>query len=148
MCDRKQRTKVGQSYSTWANVTSGVPQCSVLGPILFLAFINDLPSLLSTNCKLFADDAKLYSRVDTPSDIAKLQKDLNACLEWANQWGMEFHPDKCKVIHFGHKNTQNTYNLGSDKLTSVKEAKDLGIKVSDDLKWTKHITMCVKKPIE
>ena len=143
--ERVQRVKVNGSLSSWGKVTSGVPQGSVLGPILFLAFINDLTSLLSTNCKLFADDAKLYSRVDTPSDIAKLQKDINACLEWANQWGMEFHPDKCKVIHFGHKNTQNTYNLGSDKLTSVKEAKDLGIKVSDDLKWTKHITMCVKK---
>ena len=67
------------------------------------------------------------------------------CLDWANQWGMEFHPDKCKVVHFGRKNTHSIYNLGPDQITAVTETKDLGITVSDDLKWAKHISTCVKK---
>ena len=70
---------------------------------------------------------------------------LDACLLWANEWGMEFHPDKCKVIHFGHKNIRNVYSLGNDQIKPVSETKDLGVTVSEDLKWAKHISLCVKK---
>ena len=143
--DRTQRVKVNGSVSSWASVTSGVPQGSVLGPLLFVAFINDLPGLMTTNCKLFADDTKLYSKVDTLVDQEKLQEDLNSCLDWAKDNNMVFHPDKCKVIHFGNKNSKREYTLGDHIIEPVNEMKDLGITVSDDLKWAKHIALCVKK---
>ena len=146
LSDRHQRVKVNGSYSSWTYVSSGVPQGSVLGPLLFVAYINDLPSLLATNCKLFADDAKLYGRVDTLSGQEKLQKDLDTCWNWAEQWNMIFHPDKCKIIHFGKSNEKHLYNIGPNIIYPVADTKDLGIVVSEDLKWAKHISMCTKKP--
>ena len=145
LSDRFQRVKINGSYSSWSYVSSGVPQGSVLGPLLFVAYINDLPSLMTTNCKLFADDAKLYGRVDTLLNQEELQKDLDACWHWANEWNMVFHPDKCKVIHFGTKNERNIYHIGPNIIHRVSDTKDLGIIVSEDLKWAKHISMCTKK---
>ena len=145
LCGRTQRVKVNGSYSSWTNVSSGVPQGSVLGPLLFVAYINDLPFLMNTNCKLFADDTKLYGRVDTILNQEKLQQDLDTCWDWAKQWNMVFHPDKCKVIHFGSKNERSIYNIGPNIITRVSDTKDLGIIVSEDLKWAKHISMCTKK---
>ena len=91
-------------------VTSGVPQGSVLGPILFLIFINDLPLEIISPLSLFADDTKIFTRII--SEMSKthpranygsevLQKDLNSIMEWANKWKMEFNVDKCKVMHLG-----------------------------------------------
>ena len=111
---RKQRVKVNGFVSSWADVTSGVPQGSVLGPILFVIFINDFPSLLQSSVKLFADDAKLYGDVSHVNGYLKLQKDLNACVDWANEWLMEFHPKKCKVIHYGKKNEKLDYTLNGN----------------------------------
>ena len=106
---RCQRVKVNGSYSTWTSVLSGVPQGSVLGPILFVAFINDFPAALQTNCKLFADDSKLYGKALCDKDKQLLQDDLDTCNEWARVWKMQFHPKKCKVMHFGKKNEKHLY---------------------------------------
>ena len=143
--DRMQRVRVNGSYSSWTSVTSGVPQGSVLGPLLFLAFINDMPSNISTNCKLFADDSKIYGIVDSMENIQKLQDDLNKCYDWSKIWKMDFHPTKCKILHFGHKNGEHQYNIGKNSITPVNFEKDLGIIISDDLKWTRHVDHCVTK---
>ena len=142
---RTQRVKVNAGLSSWAKVTSGVPQGSVLGPLLFLVFINDLPALLKTNCKLFADDSKLYSAVSSFEEHNILQEDLNRCQEWAEQWGMEFHPKKCKVLHYGKKNPRYNYQLGGQPISHYEEEKDLGIIITEDLHWDAHIAMCIKK---
>ena len=142
---RKQRVKVNGSMSSWADVTSGVPQGSVLGPILFVIFINDFPSLLQSSVKLFADDAKLYSDVSHANGHLKLQEDLKTCVDWANQWLMLFHPKKCKVIHYGKHSNKLDYTLNGHPVIHVTEEKDLGIKMSEDLKWTTHIADAVKK---
>ena len=102
--DRNQRVKVNGSLSSWTQVTSGVPQGSVLGPLLFVIYINDFPGILKSTCKLFADDTKLYGEVNDAIGNDRLQGDLNSCSLWAKEWLMEFHPKKCKVIHFGKKN--------------------------------------------
>ena len=143
--ERKQRVKVNGSYSCWAEVTSGVPQGSVLGPLLFVAYINDLPSKLLSQCNLFADDSKIYNIVDNALNIQKLQDDINKCSEWADEWKMEFHPHKCKVLHFGSKNTENEYVIGNNKIMPANYEKDLGVTISDDLKWTEHIKICANK---
>ena len=79
-------------------VESGVPRCSVLGPCLFLFYINDIPDGLHSTCRLFADDTIVYLSVKSNSDAHQIQNDLNQIADWKQKWSMEFHPDKCNVL--------------------------------------------------
>ena len=97
LTDRKQRVIVNGSQSTWKNVTSGIPQGSVLGPVLFLVFINDFPDIINVLIKLFADDAKLYSIVTSENDN-RVQFSLNTAVDWANVWRMIFNIIKCYTL--------------------------------------------------
>ena len=106
---RRQRVVVNGSKSTWANVTSGIPQGSVLGPLLFVCFINDLPSVFASPVHLFADDTKLYRRVTTLEDHEALQDDQADLEGWSTKWDLRFNSDKCKVMHIGHSNPQHEY---------------------------------------
>ena len=115
--DRTQRVVIRGTASSMRVVTSGVPQGSILGPILFLIFINDLPLGILSALSLFADDSKLFSRiingrnmkiVNDVNGAQNLQNDLNAVLEWANKWKMEFNVSKCKIMHLGHNNPKNS----------------------------------------
>ena len=89
--------------STSSPVTSGVPQGSVLGPLLFLTYINDLPNGLTSTVKLFADDTLLYGVVVEDSDCDNLQDDLNKLEIWQNEWQMQFNPSKCNIICISNK---------------------------------------------
>ena len=122
--DRTQRVVIRGTASSPRKVTSGVPQGSVLGPLLFLIFINDLPLGLLSALSLFADDSKLFSRIVKSKKKGKksningsaiLQNDLNAVLEWANKWRMEFNVDKCKIMHLGHNIPKNYLQYGRIK---------------------------------
>ena len=121
-----------------ASVTSGVPQGSVLGPLLFIIFINDLPDYCKySDCFLFADDSKMIS---TESPIAKnLQHDIDNFLAWSIENSMTFHPDKCKTMLFGK--TDDTYQLtiGNHQISTVSCIKDIGVWVAYDLSWRPHI---------
>ena len=110
---RTQSVLVDGVTSNPVDVTSGVPQGSVLGPILFLCYINDLPDQVSSGCRLFADDSILYREISTPDDSTQLQKDLDALAAWESKWGMAFHPDKCTVLQVTRKKTalSHTYTL-------------------------------------
>ena len=140
-----RRVNVNGSKSAWTSVTSGVPQGSVIGPLLFVIFINDLPERIRTHCKLFADDSKIYGKVETEQDQINLQADLDACHNWATEWDMHFHPKKCKVMHIGNNNRRDIYHLGNNIIEETGEEKDLGVTVSNTLSWSKHITDCAKK---
>ena len=98
-----------QNKSQWGAVKSGVPQGSVLGPILFLIYVSDISDDVSSNVILFADDTKLYSRVERQEDCHTLQEDINKLVNWSEKWLMRFNTEKCKVLHFGHNNTQQHY---------------------------------------
>ena len=102
---------VNGEKSDWRRVTSGIPQGSVLGPVLFLIFINDLPDQLDCFIKLFADDAKLYSIVRSPEQSGNLQRNLVEAGDWALRWNMFFNHKKCKHLQVGNKSEKNTYTM-------------------------------------
>ena len=95
--ERKQRVVPNRQFSTSKNVDTGVPQGSILGPLLFLVYINDLTEVISSNAKLFADDTSLLSVVrDIQTSANNLNKDLERISKWATQWKMNFNPDTTK----------------------------------------------------
>ena len=134
-----------QSDTSW--VSSGVPQGSVLGPILFLIYINDLPDCVTSQVRLFADDTIVYRKIKDHRDEAILQKDLSSLEEWENQWQMEFHPGKCQVIRVTKalKPKDTEYYLHGHKLDIVSSAKYLGLTIQKDLKWNTHINQVISK---
>ena len=107
LTSRSQRVLVDGAYSPWVNVTSGVPQGSILGPFLFLLFINDLPQAISTTTSivLFADDAKCSRVISSRDDYQGLQQDLDKLFEWTERWGLSFNLDKCEAIRISMKET-------------------------------------------
>ena len=103
---RLQRVVINGTSSDWAEVTSGVPQGSVLGPVLFLSYINDIVGVASSEVRLFADDCVCYRVIDDPSDCDVLQRDIYNLGQWAKTWGMRFHPAKCNVMSITRKHNQ------------------------------------------
>ena len=131
---RSQRVVVNGNFSSWKEVTSGVPQGSVLGPLLFLIFINDIDSSLTSSISKFADDTKLYRKVSDNDDASMLQRDLDRLFSWSQTWQMSFNADKCKVLHFGPKKVNYDYNMNGSILSDVTFEKDLGVVITGDLK--------------
>ena len=141
LSDRSQRVVVEGEQSDPAPVTSGVPQGSVLGPILFLVFINDLPKAINSSCRVFADDMIVYREISSPTDSAALQHDLEALQCWEKRWGMSFNPSKCNTINITRKEDPlvTEYTLKDEPLENVKIASYLGIQISRDLSWHSHV---------
>ena len=131
----KQRVVVDGIQSDLVTVDSGVPQGTVLGPILFLLHINDLPSVISSKVRLFADDCLVYREIKNRQDQIALQKDLNLLENWGSKWGMRFNAAKCNIMRMSRKQTpiSTQYELSGQVLEEVKDAKYLGVTVSDDL---------------
>ena len=103
--DRRQVVVVNGTRSSSEDVMSGVPQGSVLGPILFLAHINDIGGVVTSEVRLFADDCVCYRTIETEDDCRKLQDDIEHLGQWAATWGMRFQPTKCSIITFARKKT-------------------------------------------
>ena len=106
---------------------SGVPQGSVLGPVLFVIYINDIDSYVSNKILKFADDTKIVGVVSRPEDVMQLRQDLVYLYRWSNNWLMLFNTGKCKVMHLGNKNPCIKYDLSGRELESILEEKDVGI---------------------
>ena len=120
----------------------------MLGPLLFLIYINDLPSSVSSStARLFADDCVLYKRITSPSDTKALQQDLDALQAWENKWLMQFHPSKCQVIRVTNKRNPitSTYKIHGVNLETVPAAKYLGLLVDSKLSFKDHIAAITKK---
>ena len=142
---RKQRVVMGEVVSDWMDVLSGVPQGSVLGPLLFIIFINDLPEAVKGLCKLFADDTKLISTIRSPSDLTILQSDVDNLVEWADNWLMEFNDDKCKYMVFNNKQLVIDLKMKGEPLSSTEKERDLGIYISSDLKWGYQVSLAANR---
>ena len=152
--DRNQRVVIRGLSSEACSVTSGVPQGSVLGPVLFLIFINDLPLEVLSPLSLFADDSKIFTRIVTNKKNTKwtgfdgqgaLQRDLTKVQKWAEKWKMEFNIGKCKIMHIGKKNPKNVYVMGGTELETTRAERDLGVTIDDQLDLGKHIKSIVAK---
>ena len=149
LSNRSQQVVLEGSTSETADVTSGVPQGSVLGPLLFLIFINDLPEYISSSTKvrLFADDCMLYREIKSNADSIQLQEDLNSLAKWEKDWLMDFNPKKCQVLQISKKRNPITfdYNIHGHILESPNTVKYLGMNLTKDLSWNHHINVISKK---
>ena len=139
LSDRKQRVVLNGKMSSWAKVTSGVPQGSVLGPLLFLVYVNDMDVGISSTLSKFADDTKVIRPIRNQGDVVELQNDLNSLSKWSEDWLMNFNAIKCKVVHFGQQDADYNYFLGEAKLKFCNEEKDLGVIISHSLKSASHV---------
>ena len=142
---RRQRVVIRGEKSEWAPVLSGVPQGSVLGPTLFLAFVNDMPKTTRSDIKLFADDAKVYANVKDQDGQQKLQDDLISHGAWSEKWLMPFNVSKCSTLHLGTANRRDQYLLLGTPLEQVQEEKDLGVFVDEHLKFRRQAASAVSK---
>ena len=144
--DRHQRVGINGSYSEYSKIQSGVPQGSVLGPLLFLIYINDLEKNLKSQVKFYADDTMLYSIVKNPTQsAADLNHDLDLIQKWAFQWKMQFNPDPSKqatemIFSCKQKKTQHPPLFFNGSEVSLKsEQKHLGLTLTTNLSFTKHV---------
>ena len=148
LMDRQQRVVIDGSCSEYSNVVSGIPQGSVLGPVLFIIYINDLVGYceMDSSIFLYADDAKLYRLITTENDRLTLQKDLQAIVYWINKYMLKLNEAKCKVVSYGrHIDKSFSYSINGNDLENLDSYKDLGVIFDSKLKFGLHINEKVNK---
>ena len=149
LTDRQQRIVLNGKNSSWLTVRSGVPQGSVLGPLLFLVYINDIVKGLQNDIKLFADDTSIFSVVKEKDEAAaSLNQDLEKLNLWAWQWKMQFNCDKTEEVIFSVKRSKiehPTLNQGSDDVKRTDEHKHLGLILDSQLNFKSHIRQAISK---
>ena len=139
LSERKQFVAINGKKSEWQNVTSGIPQGSVLGPLLFLIYINDLPNGIMSNICMY--DTKLYREIKSPEDHQILQNDLTKLCIWSKKWLLKFHPKKCSCLSIGKKKSLCEYVLSSHVIEQVDSMKDLGVTIDSNLTFNEHINI-------
>lgn len=145
LSDRKQRVVLGSQKSSWKPVTSGIPQGSVLGPILFIIFINDMPKMVESLMKLFADDSKIFKAIESFHDISVIQDDINKLIHWSIIWQLPINIGKCKCLHYGKNNPHHTYSIGNTDLINDETEKDVGVTFDSSLEFRIHIKSMISK---
>ena len=112
-----------------------------MGPIMFLTYVNDIPNIITSTAKLFADDTKIYRQINKVVDSIALQSDLTALDLWADRWQIKFNPGKCEVMRITHNKDKSTtrYQVSGHELRNVSSYKHLGVIMANDLTWTKHV---------
>lgn len=138
LLNRSQYVVANNHESSPSPVFSGIPQGSVLGPLLFLIYVNDLPLCVSSNIHLFAEDCFFFREIIDDNDVKLLQTDINAVTSWCNTWKMELNINKCKVLRVSRIKTSAvpSYNLNNSILEFVPSYRYLGVHISSDLTWS------------
>ena len=142
---RKQRVLVRGKLSEWLEVFSRVPQDSVIGPLLFLIFINDLKEGILLKLSIFADDTKIMHIMNTEDEIKELEEDLKKLQKWSEMNDMKFNTDKYSVMHCGINNRKHQYKLYGKILRETNSEKDLGVIVDKDMKFKNQVAAQTKK---
>jgi len=145
---RQQRVVINGHSSGWADVISSVVQGSVIGPVLFLLFINDIDCVVDgegTKMFKYADDSKFGRRIRSDKDVIALQSDLDGVAHWAVLNGMALHPQKTMVIHFGYNNPRHRYTLYGTEVESSACVKDLGILINEKCTPEDHVAAIAKR---
>ena len=149
LSDRSQYVTINNNSSDTIPVSSGVPQGSVLGPTLFIYFINDMPDVVATLLKIFADDTKTYQPISSIKDHDKLQEAIDELVKWSEKWLLKFNGSKCKVLHLGKNNPMYKYTINDDgvikELEVTDNEKDLGVNIDPLLNFDNHVNITVKK---
>ena len=149
LCDRKQRVVVGGNTSSWTRVKSGVPQGTVLGPILFLVSIIDIDTGIKSTMSSFADDTRVFGRITGDVDRRVLQEDLERVYEWAEANNMAFNDDKFKVLQYkagrGSSAPGLYFSPGGAEIEGVPSLRDLGVQMTDSAKFDEQIDKVIKK---
>ena len=146
--NRIQRVKIQNSYSKWGNVISGIPQGTILGPLLFIIYINELSNICDSGSCLFlyADDAKIYNHILDKQDKEIIQNDLNKLKLWADNWLIKLNIDKCKKVSYGRVIDSNyQYSIENKLLENLDSIKDLGVTFDTHLKFGLHINEKINK---
>ena len=131
LTNMKQQVCINGVSSKWIDVSSSVIQGSILGPILFIIYSNDLDNVLKSSfISKFADDSKVFAKVESSVDAEYLQADLDKVYDWSVKWKMQINKEKCHVLHFGNSNKRMTYMFGGKVLDPVEEERDLGVQIS------------------
>ena len=139
--NRKQSVRINGSTSSWTSVTSGVPQGSILGPLMFLLFVNDIPQIISSNIMLFADDTKLWRLIKSIDDVNILQEDLAKIIEWSQKWKLHLNVKKCKYMAISRNILyKHNYYMNQIKIENVEFEKDIGVIFDNELEFDRHIT--------
>ena len=144
LSNRTQYVSIGNCLSNYLPVISGVPQGSILGPLLFLIFINDLPSTIISQIFEFADDTKCFRLITSKSDIQQLQHDLNSLFNWTFNNHLSFNLSKFVFMSFHHK-FSSLYNVNGHVISESSSCKDLGVIFTKSLSWREHYQMISSK---
>ena len=142
---RRQKVVINGHSSTWCGVSSGVPQGSVLGPLLFNIYVNDIASQVNSTILQFADDLKMFRVIHDVTDFNQLQEDIDSLVTWANKWQLQFNVSKCHLLHLGKLHYHGTYNIQGNLIPPSESVKDLGVIIDDKLKFHDHVASVTAK---
>ena len=148
LTSRSQRVVINGKFSKWLPVLSGVPQGSILGPLLFIIYVNDITSVVqSSSVRIFADDVSLYAKVSSLHDCLMLHDDLSRIYNWSIRWQLHLNPNKCEAINITNKRTpvSFTYLIGSQPISWVSKVRYLGVVINSKLNWSDHCQKIVQK---
>ena len=136
----RQRVSLNGSFSSWHPVTAGVPQGSILGPLLFILYVNDISKSINCKLKVFANDIAIYHQVSSIQDCHFLQQNLNSCLQWCSQWQVNLNPAKCEALCISNKQSPLTfiYHCKDQPIQWKQGVKYLGIYLNQHLTWGDH----------
>ena len=141
LTQRSQQVALEGAFSSSIHVTSGVPQGTVLGPLMFLLYLNDITKGISSEIRLLADDCIMYRQINNAKDSEDLQNDINLLCDWEQRWQMKFNKAKCYAMNITHKTDplHTNYCMGDTTLETVKNHTYLGVELNNKLSWANHI---------